>query len=235
MSMWKFVVAAVGAATLAWSGPVAPSHAAASRLTQLPLTVAPAPGAGDTLGVFYSGDGGWAAVDRGMIDPFVRAGIPVVGVNSLTYFIVRKSPDEAAADLTLVLRHYLAAWGKSRIVLGGYSFGAGALPLIIPKLPADLRDRIRLVALVDPEKAGELKIWPGDWLNITAADAAPLLPKMEQMKGLPMVCIYGSEEPNAACAALPPGLARSVRVPGGHHYGGDYATVGRAILTSLPR
>jgi type IV secretory pathway VirJ component len=55
------------------------------------------------------------------------------------------------------------------------------------------------------------------------------------MKGLPTVCIYGSQEPNAACAALPPGLAHSVRVPGGHHYGGDYGLVGRAILAALPR
>ena len=235
MSMWKFVVAAVGSAALAWSAPTSPSHAAQPRLAQLPLTVLPAPGAGDTLSVFYSGDGGWAAADQGMTDAFVRAGIPVVGVNSLSYFITRKSPDAAAEDLTLVLRHYMAAWGKGRIVLGGYSFGAGALPLIVPKLPADLRSRIRLVALVDPEKSGELKIWPGDWLNITATDAAPILPAMEGMKGLPMVCIYGSAEPNAACAALPTGLARTVRVPGGHHYGGDYATVGRAILTSLPR
>ena len=52
----------------------------------------PVSGRGDTLSVFYSGDGGWAAVDQGMTDAFVHAGIPVVGVNSPTYFIIRKSP-----------------------------------------------------------------------------------------------------------------------------------------------
>src|SRR5262245_32813793 len=101
------------------------------RLAQLPLTTVPAAGGGDTLAVFYSGDGGWAAADKGMAEALVRAGIPVVGVNSFNYFLVRRTPEGAAADLTLVLRHYLAAWGKSRIVLGGYSFGAGALPLIV--------------------------------------------------------------------------------------------------------
>lgn len=235
MTGWKFLLAASSAAVLAWSGPPAPSHAGEARLDALPLTVMPAPGASDTLTVFYSGDGGWAASDQGMTAGLVHAGIPVVGVNSLTYFITRKSPEGAAADLTLVLRHYMAAWGKGRIVLAGYSFGAGALPLIVPHLPADLRARIRLLALVDPEKAGELQIWPGDWLNITAAGAAPLTPAIAALKGLPMVCIYGAQEPNAACAELPPGLVRSVRVPGGHHYGGDYGSVGRAILTSLPR
>ena len=206
-----------------------------ARLAALPLTVVPASGASDTLTVFYSGDGGWAAADQGMVGGLVHAGIPVVGVNSLRYFITRKSPDAAAADLALVLRHYMAAWGKERVVLAGYSFGAGALPLIVPRLPADLRARIRLVALVDPEKAAELQFWPGDWLNMAAADAPPIGPALVAMKGLPLVCIYGSAEPGAACASVPPGLGRSVQVPGGHHYGGDYSKVSQAILASLPR
>src|ERR1700754_2849588 len=120
---WKFMLAATSAAVLALGAPSAPTQAA-PRLAALPLTVKPAPGAGDTLTVFYSGDGGWAAADEGMTAGLVRAGIPVVGVNSLTYFITRKSPEAAAADLALVLRHYMARWGKSRIVLAGYSFGA---------------------------------------------------------------------------------------------------------------
>ena len=209
--------------------------AGTSRLAALPLTIAQAPTGGDTLTVFYSGDGGWAAADRGVADSFVRAGIPVVGVHSLSYFLTRKTPDGAAADLALVLRHYMAEWGKSRIVLGGYSFGAGALPLIVPKLPADLRARIRLVALVDPEKAAELQFQPGDWLNLPASGAAPIGPALAGLRGLPLVCVYGEAEHGAACARLPPGLGRAIPVPGGHHYGGDYAVVGRAILASLPR
>jgi len=212
----------------------AAAPAATARLSALPLTLAPAPGGGDTLSVFYSGDGGWAATDRGVADSFVRAGIPVVGVNSLSYFLTRKTPDGAAADLTLVLRHYMAAWNKSRIVLGGYSFGAGALPLIVPRLPADLRARIRLVALVDPEKAAELQFQPGDWLNLAAVGSEPIGPAMAGLRGLPLVCVYGEAERGAACASLPPGLGRAIPVPGGHHYDGNYALVGREILGSLP-
>ena len=229
-------LALIGAmVVLVAAGPPPALAAAPSRLDDLPLTPRPAAGAGDTLGVFYSGDGGWTAADGGMTDALVHAGIPVVGVNSLSYFLTRKTPEGAAADLTLVLRHYMAAWGKRRILLGGYSFGAGALPLIVPKLPADLRARIRLVALVDPEKAAELQFWPGDWLNLTAANAPPIGPALAAMNGVAMVCIYGAQEPHAPCAELPPSLARSVAVPGGHHYGGDYGAVGRAILAALPR
>ncbi len=225
--------------TLLGAVPVQDALAAAAapdaRLSTLPLTVIPARAGGDTLTVFYSGDGGWTAADEGMIDGLVHAGIPVLGVNSLRYFIVRKTPEGAAADLAAVLRHYMAVWGRDRVVLAGYSFGAGALPLIVPHLPADLRARIRLVALVDPGKAAELQFWPGDWLNIAAGDAPPVGPALVAMKGLPLVCIYGSSEPGAACASVPPSLGRRVQVPGGHHYGGDYTKVSRAILTNLPR
>lgn len=206
-----------------------------SRLAALPLTVMPAAGRGDTLAVFYSGDGGWAAADVGMTDGMILAGIPVVGVNSLRYFMQRKTPDGAAADLALVLRHFMAAWGKTRIVLAGYSFGAGALPLIVTHLPADLRSRVRLIALVDPERAGELQFWPGAWLNVSRASATPIAPALAALNGLPIVCIYGDQEPAAACAALPRELAHVVRVPGGHHYGGDYGQVSHAILADLPR
>jgi type IV secretory pathway VirJ component len=234
MRLTKLILASVAALATAPT-PAAPASSPAARLAALPLTVVPAPGASDTLTVFYSGDGGWAAADQGMVSGLIRAGIPVVGVNSLRYFIARKTPQGAAGDLALVLRHYMAAWGKDRIVLAGYSFGAGALPLIVPQLPADLRARIRLVALVDPEKAAELQFWPGDWLNMTAADAPPIGPALVSLKGLPLVCIYGAAEPGAACASLPAGLGRAVQVPGGHHYDGNYAPVGAAILAALPR
>ena len=98
--------------------------AAGSSPSALPVTVTPATGHGDTLAVFYSGDGGWVASDVGMTTDLVKAGIPVVGVNSLRYFVVRKTPEESAADLAALLRRDMSAWGKTRIVLGGYSFGA---------------------------------------------------------------------------------------------------------------
>ena len=154
----------VAAALLAASGAGA-AEPSAARLAALPITATPAQGAGDTLVVFYSGDGGWATADRGMTEAFLVAA----------------------------------------------------------------------VALVDPEKQAELKFQPGDWLNLAAPGATPIGPALAQLKGLPLVCIYGSGEPDAACAGLPPALGRSVQVPGGHHYGGDYDRVGRAIMTALPR
>lgn len=201
----------------------------------LPLTALPAPGGGDTLAVFYSGDGGWAGIDQGMSMGLVRAGIPVVGYDSLRYFWTARTPQGAAADLTAVLRHYMPAWGKTRIILTGYSFGADALPAIIPHLPADLRSHIRGVALVGVDKEGELEFRPGDWLDLSGASAYAIAPALADLKGTPLVCIYGDQERNAACPAFPPGVIHSVRLTGGHHYDGDFGAVSRAILEALPK
>lgn len=217
-------------------GPLRAAAGEAERLAALPLTLVPAEaGGGDTLVVFYSGDGGWAAADRGMAETLAKAGLPVVGVNSLSYFLVRRSPEAAAQDLALVLRRYMSQWNKTRFVLAGYSFGAGAAPLIAGKLPPDLRGRIRMLALVDPEKAGELHFQPGAWLNMTGPGAVPIADALAPFKGTPTICIYGAAEAQAACPTLPAGLARPIQVPGGHHYDGDYGRVGRAILGALPR
>ena len=220
--------------SLALSLGVVPA-AADSSPSALPVTVTPATGHGDTLAVFYSGDGGWVASDVGMTADLVKAGVPVVGVNSLRYFVMRKTPEESAADLAALLRRDMSAWGKTRIVLGGYSFGASALALIVPHLPADLRSHIRLIALVDPATSGELQFWPGDWLNVAARSATPIAPALAKLKGIPMICISGADEPDAACLSLASDHIRSVRVPGGHHYGGHYEGVSRAILAALPR
>jgi len=198
-----------------------------------PVAVAPATGAGDTLAVIYSGDGGWAAIDRGMTDGLVRAGVPVVGFSSLRYFARERTAQGAADDLAAALRRYMAVWGKRRVVLIGYSFGADALPVIVPRLPADLRQRVRLVALVGLERQGELRVGPESWLNRSGPSAFPVAPAVEALRGQPMLCVYGAREAHSACPALPAGLIHRVELPGGHHFDRDYRAISRTILGAL--
>lgn len=56
-------------------------------------------------------------------------GIPVVGFDSLRYFWKKRTPEGLAADLDRVLRYYGRHWGKSKLILIGYSQGADVLPL----------------------------------------------------------------------------------------------------------
>ena len=231
-------------ATLATGSPVAASlsraletiaptaapapQASAARLAGLPLVEVPVASHGDTLAVFYSGDGGWASIDRGLAQGFVKAGVPVVGYDSLRYFWTKRSPQAAADDLAAVIRHYQAAWGKQRVILAGYSFGADALPIIVQRLPADLRGQVRIVALLGADATGELEFHPGDWLDVGGKDTYPIAPVLASLKDLPMVCVYGSEEHDDACPTFPAAV-RKIGLPGDHHFNGDYDVVGRAL------
>src|SRR5262249_43099572 len=96
----------------------------------LPLVEVPAlpakngGGASDRLAVIVSGDGGWAGIDREVGAALAARGIPVVGLNSLSYFWQEKPPEVVGRDLARILDHYLAAWHKERAILIGYSLGA---------------------------------------------------------------------------------------------------------------
>ncbi|CAN7155767.1 hypothetical protein LJR164_000145 [Phenylobacterium sp. LjRoot164] len=206
-----------------------PQAAAGARLAALPLVELPAAGRGDTMAVFYSGDGGWAGIDKGLASGFGTVGVPVVGYDSLRYFWTRRTPAEAASDLAAVLEHYMTAWGKTKVVLAGYSFGADALPAIVAQLPADLRAHVRLVALLGLDSDGELEFHPTDWLNQNGPTAYPIAPTLARLKGLPIVCLYGDQEQDAACPSFPAGLIRPIKLGGGHHFDGDYSSVGAAI------
>ena len=212
---------------------VAPIAAAprvtAAQLAGLPLVEVPAAPGGDTLAVFYSGDGGWAGIDRGLAQGFVKAGVPVVGYDSLRYFWTKRTPQQAADDLTAVIRHYQAAWGKKRVILAGYSFGADALPIIVQHLPADIRDQVRVVTLLGTDSTGELEFHPGDWLNASSKDSYQIAPVLTALKGTPVVCIYGQQEHDDACPVFPVQV-RKIALPGDHHFNGDYDAVGRALV-----
>jgi type IV secretory pathway VirJ component len=217
------------AACLSAFGLASSSLAASSAL---PLTVISTQGSGDTLAVMYSGDGGWAPLDRAVAARFAQAGIPVVGYNSLTYFLQAKTPEVAAADLASVLHQYSGTWSRKHIILVGYSFGADALPIIAQHLPADLRGRIKMMALLSPSDRGDLKFQPGSWLNLSSKSAYAIAPTLANLKGVPMVCVYGDAEKNPACPTFSSSLIRSVKLPGDHHYNSDYASLSHALLQS---
>jgi type IV secretory pathway VirJ component len=185
----------------------------------------------DTLVVIISGDGGWAGIDRDLADSLSTQGYSIVGLNSLQYFWKRRTPESAAHDLQRIVTHYLAAWHKQKVILIGYSRGADVLPFMANRLSPDLLARTRLVALLGPETNVEFEFHVQDWLSSRDSHTSlPVLPEVEKLRGVPMLCIGGDDESDSLCRKLDPKLATTVILKGGHHFGGDYANLSRIIL-----
>jgi type IV secretory pathway VirJ component len=184
---------------------------------------------GNELAVLLSGDGGWAVTDKGLADRLAKGGIPVVGWNSLRYFLRRKKPDQVGHDLEKVLRAYLPLWHKEKAILIGYSFGADVMPFMVTRLPPDLKEKVSLIVLMSPTGTADFHFHPSEWLRKPSDDSQPMLPELEKLRGRKILCAYGRQEKDSFCLHLN-GLADLLIRPGKHIVGKDYGPVADWIL-----
>jgi type IV secretory pathway VirJ component len=203
----------------------------ARGLPDLPLVEVRVPGPQtEQLAVLLTGDGGWAVTDKGLSRELARHGIPVVGWNSLRYFLHTRNPDGTTRDLERILRYYLAAWRREKVVLIGYSFGADVMPFLVRRLAPDLRARISLLALLGPDEKAGFRFHLSEWLGKDSKDSLPVRPEVEQLAGMPILCSYGVQEAKSLCRELDPALARPLSRPGRHVIGKAYGGIAAEIL-----
>jgi type IV secretory pathway VirJ component len=186
------------------------------------------------LVVLLSGDGGWAGLVRDVSSVLNQSGFSVVGLDCFKYFWRQRTPDETAADLERIVAHYLAAWHKKKVVLAGYSRGADVLPAVVTRLSESRREGIPLLALVGA--AATVRFQPSAFglLNLpVGGPALPLMPDLEKLRDMRVLCFYGSEERDTICSTMSPTVATCVELPGGHHFGGDFEAIGRRIVAEL--
>ena len=194
-----------------------------------------APDTSGVLVIFFTGDGGWASIDQQVTAEISAHGVDVVGLNTRQYLRKKKTPAEIAFDLTRIARHYLTAWNRSRLAIVGYSRGADLMPFGVAGMPADLREKTVLLAFLGlATRAGFEFHFADIMFEMKRNSDQPTLPVLAQLKGMKMLCIYGAEEENSGCREAPPGLiTRTVQLPGGHHFDGDYKRVGDLVLEEM--
>ncbi|MGY3038475.1 type IV secretory pathway VirJ component [Rhodanobacter sp. TND4EL1] len=221
----------------------------------LPVPVAgttPPAGRDDVMAIIYSGDGGWADLDRRLGIAFVDRGIPVLGVNTFKYYWRDRTPEQSALELDALMTKYLGAWGKKRIWLVGYSFGADVLPTIIDKLSPANRARITQLVLLSPSRDVTFEIelegymikqgWFKEHVKTVLQHINPIrhydaLPPLQALQGKPpVVCYYGLvDADDSVCTQS--GLPTWVTVhakKGGHHFDGGYQPLAKQMLDELP-
>lgn len=216
-------------------GQLVGSDDSGSPLAGIPITVVPATATHDTMAIIYSGDGGWRDIDAEIGGYLAKAGVPVVGIDSLRYFWNNTDPADAANDLTKVIDVYTKKWNVHRVALVGYSFGADALPAIYQALPADHKTGVNLVSLLAYTGARQFEIQVSGILGGKTDPKGPsTLSDLVKIEPTKVQCIYGSEDDENACVRLPKDKGFSLLVhPGGHHFNDDYKPVAKDILDRL--
>ena len=215
-------------------------------------SIAPPPGKNDVMAIIVSGDGGWADVDRRLGIAFIDRGIPVLGINAFEYYWRERSPEQTAHDLDALMTQYLGVWGKRRIWLIGFSFGADVLPTLVDQLSAANRARITQIVLLSPSRYVTFEIelegymikqgWLKEHLKNVLQLINPIrhydpLPPLQALQGKPpVICYYGLDDAADSLCDLP-GLPAWVTVhakQGGHHFNEGYQRLTQQMLEELP-
>jgi type IV secretory pathway VirJ component len=228
------VASMLGALCLGLLATVGSAGCQASSPADLPLVnIAPASPARGPVVLMLSGDGDWLTFMSTLGKQAAALGSPVVGLKSRVYLHKPHTPDEVADDMAGAVRQALATYGRSDVLVIGYSRGAEMAPFMINRWPADLRAKVKGVALIGA----------GEWANFTfhkidlvkfehRPDDLPLRPEIARLGGIPIVCVYGVDEGPGLCANPVPGM-RVESHPGGHRVAKDDEDVARMILADL--
>ncbi|HEU0277652.1 MAG TPA: AcvB/VirJ family lysyl-phosphatidylglycerol hydrolase [Rhodanobacteraceae bacterium] len=251
-----WVAAGICVPVLAWAAiwnPFARPDLEQSAIVLLPpANVASPADDGDVLTVLYSGDGGWADLDKQLGTVFAARGIPVLGINSFKYFWRARSREVAAEQLDALITKYLTEWHKHRVWLVGFSFGADALPSIIDRLSPDVRARIAQLVLLSPSHnitfeiqfqgymigQGRIKAFltrvTGLFNKVPEYPALPPVVALDNR--FPVACYYGLDDrDDTLCTEA--GLPAWVTVygmPGGHHFDEGYQRLATQLIDRLP-
>lgn len=250
--MWAASGACVLGLALLWNPFARPSLEKSMLMVPAAAGVQAPAGKRDVLTILYSGDGGWADLDKQLGSAFAARGIPVLGINAFKYFWRSRSPDEAAEQLDALITKYSAQWHKPRIWLVGFSFGADVLPTIIDKLSAANRARITQLVLLSPSRDTSFEIqFEGYMITqgrikafvktvLEKFNKVPHYAAMPPLQALdnqpPTVCYYGLDEADDSLCTMP-GLPAWVTVhakQGDHHFAGGYQPLAAQMLQELP-
>ncbi|WP_226018539.1 virulence factor [Novosphingobium sp. FKTRR1] len=184
------------------------------------------------VAVYFSSDMGLSVgAGEGAIDALRARGVPVMAVNSSALFLRgrdRTFVDGLVADS---LRQALARSGASKAALIGSSFGADILDTGIGVLPPDLRQRISSVVLIVPGTEVFFHANPSGVFYTGTPDSNPRS-TARLLKGLPVTCIYGTQEDDSLCTTPELSHASQISLSDGHMMLGHYHALAEAAANA---
>jgi len=229
MSSWMAQFDAAYASVVAHE----PPHLTAppKTLADLPIIEVPPTGTGidDTFAVLFSGDGGWAGIDRDVANELASRGVPVAGWDSLRYFWTARTPSGVSNDLDRILRYFSQHWHKSKAIVVGYSQGADVLPFAINRLPPQSKGLVERTVLMSIGQTAAFEFHVTNWFG-SGSHELPIGAEMVRMSGASTVCLYGAGDSDSICPKVAPRNAKVVELAGGHHFGGSYGHLADIIL-----
>jgi len=168
------------------------------------------------VAVYWSGDMGMALGNgRPIVRRLNALGVPVLVVTSPTLFATARDRGFVDSAVAASIRKALTVSGAQKVAVIGGSFGADIVGTGLGRLPPDLRAKVSSAVLLVPETevyfhADPFRLAYSGPVSADPEHTVPLL------RGLPLTCIYGTEETHSLCPQPFLRTARRVAIPDGH-------------------
>ncbi len=158
---------------------------------------------GDTLAILFTGDGGWAGIDKEIAKYLSQNGIPTVALSTLSYFWKARTPDETAATLEQLISHFTKKQNKTKVILIGYSFGANVLPFAANKLSPESKGKVALISLLGLDRTAAFVFHLSSWMNLdNGPNRLSIFPEIEKMQWAKSICVEGIKGHKKICSEL---------------------------------
>lgn len=225
------------------------SHVTASAVPQLPrdtvtnvrdlpiVELKATKSSSNTVAIILSGDGGWADIDEKVGENLQAHGVDVIGFDMRSYLHGgHRTPAVLGRDVSRIARRYMALWRKQDVALVGYSRGSDLAPFAANNLAPNIRPHLKLIAMLALlERASFTYHFSDLWRTTSGKDDMPILPQLDLLKAVPMLCVYGREEKESLCRTAPAGLMTVVARNGKHHFDGNYGALGDMVYQAVVR
>jgi len=183
--------------------------------------------------VFYiSGDGGFNKFSNEFMQTLNNEGYAVIGLDAKSYFWEKKKPQDAADAIEAAINESNKQWKKKSIVLIGYSFGADVAPFMLTHFSASLVTKINHLILLSPSSKTDFEVHVMQMLG-WGKDAGESVPAEINKILKPVTIFVGDDEKEFPFSQLTIKNKQVIKMPGGHHYDGDVATLSKQIVSQM--
>jgi type IV secretory pathway VirJ component len=189
-------------------------------LHDLPVQLSGSKGNNNELVIYLTGDGGLNNFSQTLIHEIESEGYGVVSLNTRKYFRIKRTPDNFALDIENLVSFYMNDWGKTSVIIVGYSFGADVAAFLPRRFSVNLLAKMNHMVLLSPSASTDfvinLKDLIGDSRNTKRK--YKIWPELNETT-FPIVCIFGKDEDLKLKNTLLKKESLTIhQLPGKHHY-----------------
>ena len=180
--------------------------------------------------LYISGDGGFNKFSVGLCNTINKAGYSITSINAKSYFWDKKTPEQAAKDITTYLDKQFQKRKNQQLVLAGYSFGADVMPFVVNKLPDSIKKKLVSIVLLSPSTSTDFEVHWSDIFGGSKKRNMDVVAEINKMNTLKTTTIFGSDEGDFPVNDIKLKNYKNEILPGAHHFDDNMNEVAKTMM-----